>query len=258
MPEGDTVWQTARRLDALNGQVLTVSDFRIPSLATRDLTGRTVLETLSRGKHLLTRIEDGVTIHSHLKMEGRWDVQPTGKPWHRPEHEARVLLGTAKTDAIGYSILLDVVATASEHTLVGHLGPDLLGPDWDAEVALERLQRLPHVPIGEALLDQRNLAGIGNIYRAEACFLAGVAPRTPVSAVPNLPRLIALAHRLLEVHRDKPSRVTTGDRRPGRRFWVYRRQGPCLRCGTTILLDELGPEGQERTVWWCPSCQPPR
>lgn len=258
MPEGDTVWQTARRLDALNGLALTASDFRLPSLATTDLAGRVVLETVSRGKHLLTRVDGGVTIHSHLKMEGHWDVGAAGKPWRKPEHEARVVLRTETTQAIGFSVLLDVVATESERSLVGHLGPDLLGPDWDATVAVERLRRLPHIPIGEALLDQRNLAGIGNVYRAEVCFVAGVAPRTPVSEVPNLPRVVALAHRMLELHRDRSSRVTTGDRRPGRRLWVYRRQGPCLRCGTPILLDELGPEGQERTVWWCPSCQPPR
>lgn len=258
MPEGDTVYRAARRLEALNGQVLTVSDFRIPSLATTDLVGRTVLETVSRGKHLLTRVSDGVTVHSHLKMEGRWDVQAPDAAWHRPEHEARVVLGTDTTTAIGFSVLVDVVATASEHSLVGHLGPDLLGPDWDPEVAVANLARLPHIPIGEALLDQRNLAGIGNVYRAEICFLSGVAPRNPVSTVPNLRRVVALAERLLDIHKDKASRVTTGDRRPGRRLWVYGRKGPCLRCGTTILVDELGPEGQERTVWWCPYCQPPR
>ena len=257
MPEGDTVYRTARRLDALSGQVLTTTDFRIPSLATLDLTGRTVLETVSRGKHLLMRLSDGVTIHSHLKMEGRWDVQAAGSSWHRPEHEARAVLGTEKNDAIGFSVLLDVVPTASEDTLVGHLGPDLLGPDWDADVALQRIQRLPHVAIGEALLDQRNLAGIGNVYRAEVCFLSGVDPHDPVSSVTRLPRMIALAHRMLDVHRDRANRVTTGDRRPGRRLWVYGRQGPCLRCGTRIRVDEIGPEGQERTVWWCPSCQPP-
>ncbi len=257
MPEGDTVWQTARRLDALDGQVLTASDFRVPSLATVDLSGRTVLETVSRGKHLLTRLSDGMTLHSHLRMEGRWDVQATGRPWRRPEHEARVVLRTAETEAIGYAVLIDLVATMAESSLVGHLGPDLLGPDWDPLEALKRLRRQEHVPIGVALLDQRNLAGIGNVYRAEACFLAGVDPHTPVGDLPDLPKVVVIAHRLLETHRDKHSRITTGDRRPGRRLWVYRRQGGCLRCGTTILVDELGPEGEARTVWWCPSCQPP-
>ena len=256
MPEGDTVWHTARRLDALVGQELTATDFRIPSLATVDLAGRRVLESTSRGKHLLLRLEDGMTLHTHLKMEGRWDVQPVGTKWHRPEHQARVVLRTAKTEAIGFSVLVDLIATPAENSLVGHLGPDLLGADWDAEEAELRLKSLPHVPIGQALLDQRNLAGIGNVYRAELCFLAGVDPHTPVSEMTNLPRIVTLARQLLDHHRDTHSRSTTGDKRPGRRLWVYGRKGPCLRCGTAILTGELGPEGQGRTLWWCPSCQP--
>jgi endonuclease VIII len=258
MPEGDNVWQTARRLSALTGEVLTRSDFRVPSLATTDLAGRQVIETLSRGKHLLTRLENDVTIHSHLKMEGRWDVQPAGSRWRRPAHEARAVLVTDSHEAIGFSVLLDVVPTTEEHTLVGHLGPDLLGPDWDAEEAVRRIAAGPDVPIGQALLDQRNLAGLGNVYRAEICFLAGLDPRTPVRDVPDLPRLVTRAHQLITANRDRPDRITTGDRRPGRRLWIYRRRGPCLRCGTAIEVGELGPEGQERALWWCPRCQPPR
>jgi endonuclease VIII len=258
MPEGDNVWQTARRLSALTGEVLTSSDFRVPSLATTDLAGRQVIETLSRGKHLLTRLENDVTIHSHLKMEGRWDVQPAGSRWRRPAHEARAVLVTDSHEAIGFSVLLDVVPTTEEHTLVGHLGPDLLGPDWDAEEAVRRIAAGPDVPIGQALLDQRNLAGLGNVYRAEICFLAGLDPRTPVRDVPDLPRLVTRAHQLITANRDRPDRITTGDRRPGRRLWIYRRRGPCLRCGTAIEVGELGPEGQERALWWCPRCQPPR
>ena len=258
MPEGDTVWQTARRLDVLSGEVLTSSDFRVPSLATVDLAGRRVLETVSRGKHLLTRLEGEITVHSHLKMEGRWDVQAPGTRWRRPEHEARVVLRTEKTEAVGFNVLVDVVGTLAEQSLVGHLGPDLLGHDWDPEEALRRLRHQDHVPIGIALLDQRNLAGIGNVYRAELCFLSGVDPHDPVSAVPDLPRLVGRAHQMLVAHKDRHSRITTGDRRPGRRLWVYGRRGPCLRCGTRIEIDELGPEGQERTVWWCPHCQPSR
>jgi endonuclease-8 len=258
VPEGDDVWKTARRLSALDGEELTGTDFRVPSVATVDISGRRVLETVSRGKHLLTRIEGGTTLHSHLRMEGRWDVQPAGAPWRRPAHEARVVLHTADHDAIGFSVVLDLVPTADEDRLVGHLGPDLLGPDWDEAEAVRRLAQAPDVPIGQALLDQRNLAGIGNIYRAELCFLSGVDPHSPVSAMPDLRRLVARAHALLLTNRDRPERIVTGDRRPGRRLWVYRRRGPCLRCGTPIEVDELGPEGQERAVWWCPSCQPLR
>jgi endonuclease-8 len=257
VPEGDSVYHAARRLDVLTGHVLTTSDFRVPSLATTDLTGRQVLETMSRGKHLLTRLEGDLTVHSHLKMEGRWDVHSPGTRWRRPEHEARVVLRTEKTEAVGFNVLVDVVATTAESSLVGHLGPDLLGPDWDLDEALRRLRRQEHVPIGMALLDQRNLAGIGNVYRAELCFLAGVDPHDPVSAVNDLPRMVTRAHQMLVAHKDRHSRVTTGDTRPGRRLWVYGRRGPCLRCGTRIEVDEFGPDGQERLVWWCPSCQPP-
>jgi endonuclease VIII len=256
MPEGDNVWQTARRLGALSGHALVRTDFRIPSLATADLSGRRVLETVSRGKHLLTRVEGDATLHSHLKMEGRWDVQPAGARWRRPAHEARVVLGTGTHDAIGFSVVLDLVRTSEEDQVVGHLGPDLLGPDWDEAEAVRRIAQAPDVPIGVALLDQRNLAGIGNIYRAELCFLSGVDPHTPVGEVRDLRRMVARAQALLQANRDRPARITTGDRRPGRTLWVYRRRGPCLRCGTTIAFDEFGPEGMERTVWWCPSCQP--
>lgn len=256
MPEGDTVFQTARRLEALTGETLTASDFRLPSLATVDLSGRRVLETVPRGKHLLTRVEGDVTVHSHLKMEGRWDVQAPGRPWRRPAHEARAVLRTEAHDAIGFSVVLDVVSTSAEHGLVGHLGPDLLGPDWDAEEAVRRIAAAPDVPIGQAVLDQRNLAGLGNVYRAELCFLAGLDPFRPVGQVADLPRLVRRAHALIVANRDRPDRITTGDRRPGRKLWVYRRRGPCLRCGSPIEVGELGPEGQERTVWWCPHCQP--
>jgi len=258
MPEGDSVWQTARRLSALTGETLTTSDFRIPSLATTDLGGRRVLETVARGKHLLTRFDGDTTLHTHLRMEGRWDVHPAGSQWRRPAHEARVILRTGAHEAIGFSVLINLVPTAQEYLLVGHLGPDLLGPDWDADEAVRRLEQSPDVPLGLALLDQRNLAGIGNVYRAELCFISGVDPHTPVAAVPDLPRMVARAHALLAANRERADRITTGDRRPGRRLWVYRRRGPCLRCGTPIDVGELGPEGQERTVWWCPVCQPPR
>ena len=256
MPEGDNVWQTARRLAVLSGRELVSTDFRIPSIATVDLSGRRVLETVSRGKHLLTRIDGDATLHSHLKMEGRWDVQPAGSRWRRPAHEARVVLRTDSHEAIGFSVVLDLVPTSAEDRVVGHLGPDLLGPDWDEAEAVRRIEQSPDVPIGIALLDQRNLAGIGNIYRAELCFISGVDPHAPVSTVPDLRRMVARAHALLEANRDRPVRITTGDRRPGRSLWVYRRRGPCLRCGTPIAFDELGPEGMERTVWWCPNCQP--
>ncbi|TDC04223.1 DNA glycosylase, partial [Streptomyces sp. 8K308] len=134
MPEGDTVWQAARRLDAaLAGHPLTRSDLRVPRLATTDLTGRAVLDVTPRGKHLLTRVEGGLTLHSHLRMDGAWHVHTPGQRWRGgPAHQIRAILATADHTAVGYRLpVLDLVRTAEEPRLVGHLGPDLLGPDWD-------------------------------------------------------------------------------------------------------------------------------
>ncbi|HET8604428.1 MAG TPA: DNA-formamidopyrimidine glycosylase family protein [Marmoricola sp.] len=258
MPEGDTVYQAAQRLAVLSGHELLASDFRIPSLATSDVSGAQVLETVPRGKHLLTRLSNEVTVHTHLGMEGTWIVRPVGTRWQRPAHQARVVLRTASHEAVGFSVQLDLVRTAEEGRFVDHLGPDLLGPDWDPDVAVERLRGDPDAPIGEALLEQRNLAGVGNVYKCELCFLAGADPRTPVGTVPDLPRLVERAHLLLVANRDRPDRITTGDRRRGRHLWVYGRRGPCLRCGTPVRKASVGPPGQERPTYWCPSCQPLR
>lgn len=259
MPEGDTVWRTAKHLhQALSGHELLATDFRVPALATVDLSGRTVVETVARGKHLLTRISDDHTLHTHLKMEGSWHLYRDGTRWKRPVHEARVLLRTAEWVAVGFALgVVELVRRDAEDEVVGHLGPDLLGPDWDEEEALRRLRAEPGREIGDALLDQRNLAGVGNMYKAELCFLAGVDPRLPVERVPDLTRLVRRAKQVLEVNKDRVEQSTTGDLRRGQRLWVYRRdKEPCRRCGTRILVDMQGPRLQERATYWCPRCQP--
>jgi endonuclease VIII len=261
VPEGDTVWRAARTLDqALTGQVLTATEFRVPSYATWDLRGATVTETVSRGKHLLTRIDGDLpwTLHTHLKMEGGWRVLKPGQRWPRPAHTARVVLTTDATVAVGFQLgIVEIVARDDESAVVGHLGPDLLGPDWDPDVAVTRLQRLPGRAVKEALLDQRNLAGVGNMYANELCFVAGVAPSTPVERLPDLRRMVLRAHQMLDLNRQRAQQSTTGDLARGRQFWVYNRGGePCRRCGTRIEQSMLGREGEERTTFRCPRCQP--
>ncbi|MYR62550.1 DNA glycosylase [Streptomyces sp. SID625] len=259
MPEGDTVWQAAKRLhDALAGQVLVRSDFRVPRYATVDLSGRTVLDTIARGKHLLTRFEGGLTLHSHLRMEGAWKVFGGGERWKGgPGHQIRVVLATAERSAVGYRLpVLELLRSTEEDRVVGHLGPDLLGPDWDAELALSHLLADQARPLGEALLDQRNLAGIGNVYKSELCFLLGVTPWLPVGALPadRAAKLPALAQRLLEANRERVVRQTTGLR--GQDLFVYgRAPRPCLRCGTSVRVADQGDGSQERPTYWCPSCQ---
>jgi endonuclease VIII len=255
VPEGDTVWRAARHLDqTLTGQLLTATEFRVPAYATLDLAGQPVTGTVSRGKHLLTRIGEDHTLHTHLKMEGSWHLYKPATRWRRPAHQARVVLRTAEWVAVGFSLgITEVVRRDEEESVVGHLGPDLLGPDWDEDEAVRRLQRDPDRPVGQALLDQRNLAGVGNMYMAELCFLAGVHPATPVAAVPDLRRLVRRAKQVLEVNKERVEQATTGDLRRGRTHWVYPRAGqPCRRCGTRIVTAELG----GREAFWCPRCQP--
>ncbi len=259
MPEGDTVHRTARQLHrALSGHQLTRSDFRVPQLATTDLTGSTIIETVARGKHLLTRVsgDQQLTLHTHLKMEGSWRIFRPGERWRRPAHQARVVLGTAAAQAVGFSLgIVALLPTAEEHTVVGHLGPDLLGPDWDEDEAVRRLIEDPDRPLVEAILDQTRLAGIGNMYAAELCFLSGTHPTTPVGRVADLQRLVRRAHQVLEQNVQRPTQATTGDLRQP--FWVYRRnRSACRRCGTTIEVAMLGAAGRERAAYWCPRCQP--
>jgi endonuclease-8 len=263
VPEGDTVYRAARLLDrSLSGKVLTRTDFRVPQHATADLSGATVRETVSRGKHLLTRIdgEEEWTLHTHLKMEGTWRVLERGRRWPRPAAQARVVLETDTRVAVGFSLgIVELVPRGREDELVGHLGPDLLGPDWDEAEALRRLREDPTRPLGEALLDQTRLAGIGNMYMAELCFVAGVHPRTPVGDVTGLPRLVRRAKQMLELNKERAVQSTTGDLRERQRMWVYRRdKSPCRRCGTPIRVAMAGPAGRERASYWCPSCQPER
>ena len=259
MPEGDAVWSTARRLHkALAGQVLTRSDFRVPKFATVDLRGQTVTEVVARGKHLLIRTGDGLTVHTHLKMDGFWRVRAAGPGGPTAESfKLRLVLANAEWEAAGYLLgVTEVIATADEDTVIGHLGPDLLGPDWDPALAVRLLSRDPGQAIGEALLDQRNLAGIGNVYAAEMLFLRGLDPWRPVGSIQNLPALVDLGHRLLDANKTRPGHVTTGDTRRGNENWVYGRGGrPCRRCGTRIKKGEQGPAGEERMRFWCPSCQ---
>jgi endonuclease VIII len=258
MPEGDTVWRTAQRLHAtLSGRELTTSDFRVPQWAELDLAGQTVVETVSRGKHLLTRLP-ALTIHTHLKMEGSWHLYRLGAPWRSPAFQARLILANDTWQAVGFRLgTVDVVERSAESSLVGHLGPDLLGPDWSLEEAIRRLQAEPERPIGEALLDQGNLAGIGNMYKAEVCFLLGVNPFTPVAAVDVLPQLVDKARRLLVLNKDRAEQTTTGNARRGAQLWVYARRGqPCRRCGTRIQALETRDPGTERVTYWCPACQP--
>ncbi|UYO97711.1 Fpg/Nei family DNA glycosylase [Microbacterium sp. M28] len=256
MPEGDTVFRTARRLhEALAGHEVTRFDLRVPRAATADLTGQTVHGCVARGKHLLLRIGE-YTLHSHLRMDGAWHLYETGQKWRHPAFRVRAIVATARREAVGVDIAeVQLVATRDEEQLMGYLGPDPLGPDWDAAEAARRLSadsRSIHV----ALLDQRNVAGFGNEYAAELLFLRGILPTTPAAAV-DADALVSLGVRTIRANRDRPDRTFTGVARRGATDWVYGRAGqPCRRCGTLIRRGEQGADPtRERVTFWCPTCQ---
>jgi endonuclease VIII len=258
VPEGDTVFQTARRLaEALAGKLLTRGEIRHPRLSTVDLKGRAVDSARSVGKHLFVRFDRDLSLHNHLMMDGSWRLQ---SPYARLNHQARVVLATGQIMAVGLNLQqLRLIPTPEEHRLVDHLGPDLLDPDWSAEhaaTAVERLERQPDREIGVALLDQTVMAGVGNVYRAEVCFLLGVSPWTPVSAV-DTRRAVELSRELLLRNALRPDRTTTNDPRRDRRLWVYgRTRSGCLRCGGRILVASQGEDTRERVTYHCPACQP--
>ena len=258
MPEGDTVWRTARHLhEALAERELTRTDFRVPAFATVDLSGEVVDEVVSRGKHLLIRTPEH-SIHSHLKMEGAWHVHRLGTSWRRPGHSARAVLDNDEWQAVGYSLgILEVLARDAEGSAVGHLGPDLLGPDWDLDEAVRRVGARPERPVFLALLDQRNLAGFGNEYVNELLFIMGLLPTRPVGEVADIRRVLTRGQRMLDLNKSRIDRSFTGSARAGEDRWVYgRARERCRRCGTPLGGGRLGDRPTtERNTFWCPHCQ---
>ena len=270
MPEGDSVWKLARRLDrSLLGREVVRSDLRVPRLATRDLSGRRVLEHATYGKHLLTRFSAGaapdgvpVTLHSHLRMDGEWSVTGPGKVLPRRLHvDVRLVLGLDdRSTAWGLRLHdLDLAATSDEDRWVGHLGPDPLRDDWDAAEAVRRLSADPALPFVSALLDQRAVAGFGNLWANELAFLSGVSPWTPIGEV-DVDRLVERGATMLRHSAtvDGAYQVTTGSPVRGDDHWVTGRQRQgCRRCrGPISVTAEVPGDAANRRTWWCPACQP--
>jgi endonuclease VIII len=254
VPEGDTVHATAARLTtALGGVTLSRFELRHPRLSTVDFTGRVFVRAVSVGKHLFLRFDNEVSFHCHLGMDGSWRVYSGRAPVN---HRTRAVLGAPQRLALGQSLVeMALVSTADEKKLVAHLGPDLLAEDWSDEHLAEAVRRLSAVPsreLGVALLDQAVMAGVGNVYKSELCFLLGVSPWSPVSAIDPV-QTVELARKLLLRNALRPIRNTTGDPRRGRDLWVYgaQRRG-CLRCGGRITVTQQ----DTRVTYHCPRCQP--
>jgi endonuclease VIII len=262
VPEGDTVYALARRLDsALRHRVLTYGELRVPAHATAVLAGHTVLAHVTHGKHLLTRLSGDLTLHTHLRMSGSWTISSSGR-WLPPGvmPDVRVVLRTDGPAAYGVRLpVVDLIRSRDEDGVIGHLGPDPLREDWDIAEAARRIEADPGKPLVAALLDQRCVAGFGNLWANELCFLRGHNPWTPVADV-DVPALLDLGARALRHSATVPGamQVTTGNRRKGEQHWVAGRAGrPCLRCGTRVrVVAEVANDPEQRRTWWCPTCQP--
>ncbi|PRQ11019.1 endonuclease [Corynebacterium sp. 13CS0277] len=267
MPEGDSVYQLARRLHPLVGLSVSHTSLRVPQLATVSLNGRVLRALWPYGKNLYMQFDEQI-LHTHLKMEGTWALHPVGTRWRAPGFSARVVLHfdahPTPLELVGHDLGLVRLMSATDYPAhISQFGPDVLSPTFDHEAAARRLRRRPERAIGAALLDQSMLAGVGNEYRAEICFLAGVHPGVPTGEV-DVDTILDITRRVMWANRLSPVRVTTGVRRAGETTYVFGRGGkPCRRCRTPIVKDTLGGVDRggevgelERFIWWCPTCQP--
>jgi endonuclease-8 len=266
MPEGDTIFRTAEVLRAaLVGRRITHARAqprpglrRVPDLSR--LIGAVVDTVDARGKHLLIGFDNGLTLRSHLRMSGSWHRYRPGEPWRRPAREASAFLETAESVAVAFNTPVVELLTDADlrrSRPLSALGPDLLGAEFDIGEALRRLRERDGEQLGNALLDQRAVAGIGNVYKSEVAFLERLDPWAPVAAFDDDELMAALrtARRLMQANVRGGARVTTGSGMRGAGLWVYGRAGrPCRRCGTLIQQRRQGELA--RQTFWCPRCQP--
>ena len=269
MPEGDTLFRTAAGLRPyLVGRTVTAARASGPGPIPQvhRVVGHEITAVDAMGKNLLIRFDGGLEIRTHLRMNGSWHRYRPGERWRRPPTHARLVLEVPGAIAVCFDApvveLLEVRAEALHPALAG-LGPDLLSPDFDADEAIRRLRDPSRAAtsIAETLLDQRALAGIGNVYKSEVLWIEGVSPFAATSDVPDdaLVRLVVTARRLLLANvatTRGPERVTTtGDRGAPGPLYVYGRAGrPCRRCRTPITRARQGRE-LPRLTFWCPACQ---
>jgi endonuclease VIII len=280
VPEGDTIYRAARTLGhVLEGKVVTRFETALAPLASVDdntpLAGRTVDKVESRGKWLLMYFSGDLILVTHMRMSGSWHIYRAGERWHRSRSEMRVVVATAEVEAVAFNVPVAKFFTArtlARDSMIPKLGPDLLGVEFAADEAKARLLAHGDEEIANVLLNQRVMAGVGNVYKSEVLFACGVHPFRPVNTLTSaeVDCILERARRFLEANvKDggEGGMVTyTGLRRttraadlyvhdPSARLWVYRRQGKeCRRCGTPILMRRQGPGA--RSTYWCPVCQP--
>lgn len=273
MPEGDTVFLAAQTLHRfLAGRLVTRFESVYPALTRiaedQPVVGRTIASVSARGKHLLIAFSGDLVLRTHLRMNGSWHIYPTGARWQRPAHDMRVLVGTADAVAVGFNIPIAELLSSRDlarHGELQALGPDLLGEPFDRDEAVHRIRARARDPIADVLLNQRVVAGIGNVFKSEILFLAGIDPFTPVAVLTDadLERIVDISREQLAANvmsrsqtlRRSIGRRTTRSLDPTAKLWVYSRGGkPCRRCGAAIQSKKSGLDA--RVTYWCPVCQP--
>jgi endonuclease VIII len=257
MPEGDTIRRLAEKINArFAGQRCVRCVTRDPRLSGVDLAGAAMVNADAVGKHLLIRFDNGSTLHSHLRMTGSWKVGPVAR---EPEWRRRIELWMESGRLTGLDLpIVELLPTAQEDRIVGHLGPDLCGPETpDLDEVTERLRRDPSAALATALLDQRNVAGFGNLYAVEVPFIAGVSPNQPIGTIDGLEDLVGIGTALIRTNAERGPQNTTGRRLTTDDHWIYARRGrPCPICSTTLDGWEERDSPWHRVSVWCPSCQP--
>ncbi|HET7219415.1 MAG TPA: DNA-formamidopyrimidine glycosylase family protein [Vicinamibacterales bacterium] len=274
MPEGDTIYRAAATLHrALAGKPVVRFESVFPALTRihedHPFTRATIERVSSVGKHLLMHFSNGYVLRTHMRMNGSWHIYRPGERWHRPARDMRVLVATADFEAVGFNIPVAEFVSQErigKHKELSKLGPDVLAETFDRAGALARLRARPQTSIADALLNQRILAGLGNVYKSEVLFACRISPFTPVSALSDeqLACLVDTAQTYLRTNVTStlaPMTTYTAYRRttrradPGERLRVYgRARLPCRRCGTAIESRKQGTDA--RLTYWCPTCQP--
>jgi len=274
MPEGDTIFRAARTLHrALAGHEVVRFESVLPALTRVDedapITGRTIARVSAAGKHLLIYFSGDLVLRTHLRMNGSWHIYRPGERWRKPRRDMRVVIATAAFEAVGFN--LPVAEFLSGRALERQddlrlMGPDLLGETFDEAEAIRRFRARGATEIGDAVLNQRVVAGAGNVYKSEVLFLAGVNPFAPVAELSDeaLRAILAAARTHLRANVIDPTaaivtyrgyRRTTGRADPAERLYVYgRARQPCRKCGTRITVRAQGRDA--RLTYWCPQCQP--
>lgn len=266
MPEGDTIFRAARTLhEALAGRTVTMFETALAPLARVDdqqpIAGRTIDRVVAAGKHLIIDFSGGLHLRTHMRMNGSWHIYRRSERWRRPRRDMRVVIGTDAFVAVGFNIpvaeFLDDRALARQEDL-RRIGPDFLDERFDADEAFRRVRARRGSEIANVLLNQRVVAGIGNVFKSEVLFLAGINPFTDVAAIDDaaLRRLLAISRKIVRhnVEHGRSDRITINSMDRSKKLWVYGRGGePCRRCATPIEYRKQGVDA--RGTYWCPRCQ---